>query len=126
MFQHIEKDKELEERLTNLLIFIMMHISSTPGEESEQKLQKMFDKCSFIGRKIMINLETNEEKLIVVLKFFVCALQAMEDKNLVKKVTKQILLLVYRTYTNPRLAQSEAKTISVEIIELLQSKCGEE
>ena len=86
----------------------------------------MFDKCSFIGRKIMINLSMNEHKLIVILKYFVCVLSALEKPDIVKSITKQILLLVYRTYTNVKLNKSEAKTISVEIIEILQNKCGEE
>lgn len=124
MFEMVDLNSDLNDRLTNVLIFIALHVSNKEG--SEDLMQKMFDKCSFIGRKIMIKLNMNEHKLIVILKFFVCVLSALKTPRIVKSITKQILFLVYRTYTNVKLNKSEAKTISVEIIELLQNKCGEE
>jgi hypothetical protein len=53
-------------------------------------------------------------------------ISAIEEPSFVKLITRQILFLVYRTYTNPKLSKTEAKTISIEIIELLQSKLKEE
>ena len=122
MFDLMDQDPVSGDKLINLLVFVALHISSQSTEETGEKLQKMFDKCSFIGRKVMINLNLNQYKLILVLKFFVSVLSAIEDKKIVQLITKQILLLVYRTYTNAKLNKSEAKTISVEIIEILQKK----
>jgi hypothetical protein len=126
MFELTDESAELTDNLTNLLLFIVVHTISKNDENTEKTLQKMFDKCSFIGRKIMINLDQNHLKLTSVLKFFICALSAINNSSIVKSITKQILLLVYRTYTNPKLYQSECKSLSVEIIELLQTKLGEE
>jgi hypothetical protein len=126
MFEVTDENAELTDKLTNLLLFIVVHTISKNDENTEKTLQKMFDKCSFIGRKIMINLEQNHLKLNSVLKFFICAISAIKSPSIIKSITKQILLLVYRTYTNPKLVQSECKSLSVEIIELLQSKLGEE
>ena len=70
MFELTDQDTDLGDTLTHVLIFISLHLSHQSEEESVEKLQKMFDKCSFIGRKIMINLSQNEYKLITVLKFF--------------------------------------------------------
>lgn len=71
MFEFIEQDSDLPETLSNVLVFITLNLIERNDEESKAKLEKMFDKCSFIGRKIMININQNQHKLISVLKFYV-------------------------------------------------------
>jgi len=70
MFELVEEKGDLSEQLTTVLVFIALDISSRKSEDRLTKLEKMFDKCSFIGRKVMINLNQNQHKLVAVLKFF--------------------------------------------------------
>lgn len=68
MFEQIEQNTDLSDQLSNILIFIIIHFVE---KNDIEKLSKMFGKCTFIGRKTMINLNQNEHKLISILKFFV-------------------------------------------------------
>mmetsp|Transcript_1253 Transcript_1253/g.1291 ORF Transcript_1253/g.1291 Transcript_1253/m.1291 type:complete len:244 (+) Transcript_1253:2843-3574(+) len=126
LFEQVDANSDLGDKLTKLLVFVTLNIISRGGENVQLKLSKTFDKCSFIGRKVMINLPQNLHKLQAVLKFYVVVITAIEDITVLKGVTRQIILLIYRTYTNPKLNNTEAKNISVEIIEMLQNKYGED
>ena len=125
-FESVEVNSDLGDKLTKILIFIALNLIERNDSSSIEKLTKMFDKWSFIGRKIMINLNQNHNKLITILKFYICAITAITDIQYLKGITRQIILLVYRTYTNPKLINTEEKNLSVEIIELLQTKYDKE
>lgn len=125
-FEFVESNTDLGDKLTKILIFTALNLIERNTEESLEKASKMFDKCSFIGRKIMINLNQSHFKLTTILKFYICAITAISDTAVLKRITKQIILLVYRTYTNPKLSNTEVKNLSIEIIELFQNKYGKE
>ena len=125
-FESVEVNSDLGDKLTKILIFIALNLIERNDSSSIEKLTKMFDKWSFIGRKIMINLNQNHNKLITILKFYIWAITAITDIQYLKGITRQIILLVYRTYTNPKLINTEEKNLSVEIIELLQTKYDKE
>ena len=126
MFQQIDTTSDFGDKLNNLLLFTVLNIASRKEENTEKQLARIFDKSSFIGRKIMIQLNDNRHKLEWVLKFFICVISAIEDADLIKAIIRQVLLLVYRTYTNSQLNKTDARDLSVEIIELLQKKLEKE
>lgn len=71
MFELIEAGTDLGDKITHILVFITLHIINRKDEKTQSQLEKMFDKISFIGRKMMINLTQNQHRLCSVLKFFV-------------------------------------------------------
>ena len=102
-----------DQQVKNLLFLLSSLIEQSQGPKANAELKeafkvdKLFRKTSFIGRRVMLDIKTSKDRLEAILKFFKLALQLVktldpteEDSQLMKDSCGPILELVYRTSTD--------------------------
>lgn len=84
----------------------MKAITTKESYKEHLILAKYFKKASFIGRKIMLNINKAKERIEQLLQFFLVVIHLFEetkeakDNEFTREVAGPMLELVYRTYTD--------------------------
>jgi hypothetical protein len=86
------------------------------------KLEKMISMYSFAGRRIMMKIKKEVSQLTCIMKFFISSLNTIKNISTIKCLSKPMLHLGFKVYTNPQLAETETKAIAAELVECLQNK----
>lgn len=81
----------MQEQIVKNLIFLTNYLLKT-----DQEILPLFKKASFIGRKVMLDIKTSEDRLKTILQFFQIGLQLVKPQG----VCSVVLDLVYRTSTD--------------------------
>ena len=92
-------------------------------------LPKLFGRCSFFARKLMLNVQVAKPLIANVLLFFQVAFHLftdlnpdkLEDNSHTRAVVEPVLELVYRVYTDEQYADSRAKELAFELVDYLSN-----
>jgi hypothetical protein len=76
-------------------------------------------KASFIGRKVMLDRKTAEDRLKTILQYFQIGLQLISDHAITSVICGPILDLVYRTTTDDQYHATTIREISQDIEDFL-------
>lgn len=119
-FRHMLTD-ELGTQLVKNLTYLLRHADPSC-------LPRLFSRCSFLARKMMLNVSVAKDKIAHVLLFFQVALHLFEsqaegqqDNACTRAVLTPVLELVYRIYTDEQYAESRARELSSEIVDYLSA-----
>lgn len=106
--------QDMQDQLVKNLLFLfnsLVEQSRGPKAKAEIKsafkVDKLFKKASYIGRRVMLDIKSSQDRLEAILKFFKLSLQLAktldsdnEENPLTKECCGPILELVYRTSTD--------------------------
>jgi len=73
-----------DQQVKNLLFLLSSLIEQSQGPKANAELKeafkvdKLFRKASFIGRRVMLDIKTSKDRLEAILKFFKLALQLVK------------------------------------------------
>jgi uncharacterized membrane protein len=115
-------DENLFKLNSELLLLV---ITKSVEAKDTEGLLKTLNKLSFVGRKITMSVRNCLGRLPFILRLYISLIDLV-SQDVLQEISPSVLNLVYRTYTNKELSESEVRTLSVEIVEKLQKKLSSE
>ena len=127
------QSEELGTQLVKNLTFLLRSLISAPNDRMMHYLPKLFSRCSFVARKMMLNVSEAKGRIANVLLFFQVAFHLFEsihttdveepkkDNELSRSVLNPVLELVYRIYTDDQYKESRAKELASELVDYLST-----
>jgi hypothetical protein len=99
-------DEELGQQLVKNLTFLLRE--ALTHSKDKEFLPKLFGRCSFFARKMMLNVQVAKPLIANVLLYFQVAFhlfkdlneEKLEDNSYSRAVVEPVLELVYRIYTD--------------------------
>lgn len=116
-FRYFALTEELAEALKKNLLFLSKMITDP------ESLPKIFKKSSYIGRKIIGSSQEVQQPVKAILTWYKETIDRLKSTNipLLKEVCGPMLELVFRTYTDQTLKDTEVYNLSTEIVDTLSS-----